>query len=200
MRSIISIFVLVLSIWECHGERSSLIPKPHRVSNELIQISYYEPNFSYKGHVQFEIDIQNLTTQPVDLQIIGGKLITPANKSYAMLDDGEAISHAGSGLGFIAKSRKTGEIVDTNSEEYIRAHLLQSATIPSHESIRSIMMFPFPSELEGAPDVAFRGVYRITIAGFAKGEKPIPFPELTWNADSTRTRWAAWKKHIKKAD
>lgn len=198
MRSIISIFFLVLSIWGCHGERSSLIPKPQQVRNELVQISYYEPGFSYKSHFRFEIDIQNLTVQPVDLQITGGKLNTPANKSYAMLDEGEVFPSFGSSLGFIAMSRKTGEIVDTNSEEYIRAHLLRSTTIPPHESIRSVMMFPFPSELEGAPDTAFRGVYRITIAGYAKGAKPVPFPELTWNADSTRTRWAAWKKHFEK--
>ncbi|MCI0698746.1 hypothetical protein L0337_42945 [candidate division KSB1 bacterium] len=198
MRSTISIFVLVLSIWGCHDEISSLIPKPRRVSNELIQISYYEPGFSYKSHLRFEIDIQNLTAQPVDLQITGGKLITPANKSYAMLDEDEVFPYFGSGLGFIEISRKTGEIVDTNSEEYIRAHLLRSTTISPHESIRSVMMFPFPSELEGAPDAAFRGVYRITIAGYAQGENPILFPELTWNADSTRTRWAAWQKHMKK--
>lgn len=198
MRSTISIFVSVLSIWGCHGELSSLIPKPQRVSNELIQISYYEPGFSYKSHLRFEIDIQNLTAQPVDLQITGAKLIAPANKSYAMLDEDEVFPYLGSGLGFIAMARETGEIVDTNSEEYIRAHLLRSTTIPPHESIRSVMLFPFPSELEGAQDVALRGVYRITIAGCAKGQKPIPFPELTWNAGGTPAGWAARKKHMNK--
>jgi hypothetical protein len=198
MRSTVSIFALVLLIWGCRGERSSLVPKPRQVRNELVQISCYEPNLSYSRYLYFDIDIQNLTAQPLVLQTNDGQLITPAKQSYSRLEESEAIAAVNGSFGYVAISLQTDEKIHVNSEEYIREYLLKTKTIPPRTKIRNTIVFPYPVELQGSVDKAFRGVYRIIIDGWIKGERQIPFPELTWNADSTRTSWAAWKKHIKK--
>ena len=67
-----------------------------------------------------------------------------------------------------------------------------------NETIRKIIVFPHPTELQGPQDTAFRGVYRLLIDGLIKSDKSIPFPELTWDADSSWIKWAELEKRFRK--
>lgn len=124
---VILVFLFLIEGLLCIKNRriSSLVPQPQRVRNELVQISRYEPSFQYQQFLRFDFDIQNLTPQPVELQINGGKLITPAGASYSMFDAAEAVAAAGGKFGHIAVSRKTGEMIDTGSNDYILKQLLK---------------------------------------------------------------------------
>lgn len=185
----------------CFSKRSreiaALLPKPAQFENEWLRIERYEPSFHYLRYLQFEVEFNNLTDRSLDLKINGVKLVAPTNQSYSIFDEEKALANAGSGFGFVAKSFKNGETIDTNSEKYIRSHFLKSTTIPAKETIRRMMAFPYPAELQGPQDAAFRGMYRIVIDGRMEGAGQMAFPEVTWDADNFRTRSEELWKRVK---
>jgi hypothetical protein len=201
MRFAVLAFALVLLFGGCFSKRSreiaALLPKPARFENEWLRLERHEPSLHYLRYLQFELDFKNLTDRALELKINGIKLVAPTNQSYSIFDEENALANAGGGFGFVAKSFKTGETIDTNSEKYIRSHFLKSTTIPAKETIRRMMAFPYPAELQGLQDTAFRGIYRIVIEGWMEGAGQLPFPELTWDADNFRTRSEELWKRVK---
>lgn len=170
--------------------------------NSFIKIILNGYSFRMSEYMEIGLLLKNISNDTLNLNVIGGKMIIPANEGYLMLNEEETVKARSKRGGFWGINIETDDTINTGSEEYIKKHFLKSIFIAPKDSIFRLIVFPFPDDLKSDPTLinlsspAFHGKYNIILNTINKEGKEVILPELIFDFDDYRKQKIEYEKQF----